>query len=570
MNLELERMMKDKVFVQPHRNEGVMRKEIIINSTANEIRIAITEDGQLAELFVETPDKERMVGDIYVGKVARVMPGIRAAFIDIGHKQDAFLHFSDIGSSLAEHTQLLSGEDADVDTEEDGETDIAETVHVKAGNGATTHEAVLPSPSLPRKYDGGRRTSAKPDIPLLTKGQEVIVQVTKEPVANKGVRVTTEVSLPGRFLVLLPFDPHIGVSKKISNFREKRRLRRVVRDILPPGFGAIIRTVAVDKDEATLRQDLESLVATWREIEKMVKVEESPALLYKDMATTSHVIRDLFTENVDRVVVDSKRLFKEIRAYVKWVSPSLVDRIELYKGKEPVFDVYGIEKQIATALSRKVWLKSGGYLIIEQTEAMVVIDVNSGRYAPKRDQEQNSLRTNLEAAREVARQLRLRDIGGIIVVDFIDLQEETNRKKVYDELRKEFRKDRAKITAFPMTELGIVQIIRQRVRQSILHSFSEPCPVCGGAGMVQSKSTIVNHIERWIRRFKSESHGVRLRLRVHPSIATYLREGTISRLARMQMKFFVLLKLEEDAKLSIDEFRFLSANNADITEQYKS
>jgi len=563
-------MMKEKVFAPPHRNEGVMKKEIIINSTANEIRIAITEDGQLAELFVETPEKERMVGDIYVGKVARVMPGIRAAFIDIGHKQDAFLHFSDIGSSLAEHAHLLSDEDSDVDTEEDGETDIAEPVHVKAGHGAAPQEAVVPPPSLPGKYDGGRRTNAKPETPQLTKGQEVIVQVTKEPVANKGVRVTTEVSLPGRFLVLLPFDAHIGVSKKISNFREKRRLRRIVRDILPPGFGAIIRTVAVDKDEATLRQDLESLVATWREIEKMVKTEEAPALLYKDMATTSHVIRDLFTENVDRVVVDHKRLFKEIRAYVKWVSPSLVDRIELYRGKEPIFDVYGIEKQIATALSRKVWLKSGGYLIIEQTEAMVVIDVNSGRYAPRRDQEQNSLRTNLEAAREVARQLRLRDIGGIIVVDFIDLQEETNRKKVYDELRKEFRKDRAKITAFPMTELGIVQITRQRVRQSILHSFSEPCPVCGGAGMVQSKSSIVNHIERWIRRFKSESHGVRLRLRVHPSIATYLREGTISRLARMQMKFFVLIKLEEDAKLSIDEFRFLSADDTDITEQYKS
>lgn len=555
-----------------HRNEGVMRKEIIINSTANEIRIAITEDGQLAELFVETPEKERMVGDIYVGKVARVMPGIRAAFIDIGHKQDAFLHFSDIGSSLAEHAQLLSDEDSDVDTDDDGETEPeGTTVHGKSGNGSDAQTAVLSPPSLPRKYDGGKRTSVRPPVPQLTKGQEIIVQVTKEPVGNKGVRVTTEVSLPGRFLVLLPFDGHIGVSKKINNFREKRRLRRIVRDILPPGFGAIIRTVAIDKDEATLRQDLESLITTWREIEKMVKTEESPALLYKDMATTSHVIRDLFTEGVERVVVDSKRLYKDIRAYVKWVSPSLADRVELYKGKEPIFDVFGIEKQIATALSRKVWLKSGGYLIIEQTEAMVVIDVNSGRYAPKRDQEQNSLRTNLEAAREVARQLRLRDIGGIIVVDFIDLQEETNRKKVYDELRKEFKKDRAKITAFPMTELGIVQITRQRVRQSILHSFSEPCPVCGGAGMVQSKSSIVNHIERWIRRFKSESHGVRLRLRVHPSIAAYLREGTISRLMKMQMKFFVLIKLEEDPKLSIDEFRFLlEKDNADITDQYKS
>jgi ribonuclease G len=562
-----------------------MKKEIIINSTANEIRIAITEDGQLAELFVETPERERMVGDIYVGKVARVMPGIRAAFIDIGHKQDAFLHFSDIGSSLAEYSQLLSDEDSDVDTEEDVEEEVSNTAggqtsEVRGRGPAHRTAHASTGQVVSQRRDNGRNSrmssseqrrgqASDRSVPQLTKGQEIIVQVTKEPVGNKGVRVTTEVSLPGRFLVLLPFDGHVGVSKRINSFREKRRLRRVVRDILPEGFGAIIRTVAIDKDEATLRQDLESLITTWREIEKMVKAEEAPALLYKDMATTSHVIRDLFTEGVDRVVVDSKRLFKDIRAYVKWVSPSLLERIEQYKGREPIFDVYGIEKHIATALSRKVWLKSGGYVIVEQTEAMVVIDVNSGRYAPKRDQEQNSLRTNLEAAREVARQLRLRDIGGIVVVDFIDLQEETNKKKVYDELRKEFRKDRAKVTVLPMTELGIVQITRQRVRQSILHSFSEPCPVCGGSGMVQSKSTIVNHIERWIRRFKSESKGIRLLLRVHPSIAAYLREGTISRLTKIQMKFFVLIKLEEDSKLDVDEFLFFTGKgNENITDKY--
>lgn len=552
------------------RNEGFMKREIIINSTANEIRIAITEDGQLAELFVETPEKERMVGDIYVGKVARVMPGIRATFIDIGHKQDAFLHFSDIGSTLGKYSQLLSDEDSDVDTEAD-----AEEKQDTQRRDSTSPQTAVTSPQQKlqtnRGRDNGRGRPFNDSVPPLVKGQEILVQITKEPVGNKGVRVTTEISLPGRFLVLLPYDGKVGVSKRINNFREKRRLRRIVRDILPPTFGAIIRTVATEQDEAALRQDLESLITTWREIEKMVKTEESPALLYKDMATTSHVIRDLFSEDVGRVVVDSKRLYKEIRAYVKWTSPSLVERIELYKGKEPVFDVYGVEKQIATALSRKVWLKSGGYLIIEQTEAMVVVDVNSGRYAPKRDQEQNSLRTDLEAAREIARQLRLRDIGGIVVIDFIDLMEEANKKKVYDELRKEFRKDRAKATILPMTELGIVQITRQRVRQSILHSFSEPCPVCGGTGMVQSKSTIVNSIERWIRRFKTESKEFRLVVRVHPTIAAYLKEGAISRLAKLMLKFFVHMKLEQDSKLSIDEFRFMSVKqNKDITDLYKA
>jgi ribonuclease G len=339
--------------------------------------------------------------------------------------------------------------------------------------------------------------------------------------------------------------------------------------MLPEGFGAIIRTVAQDVEEASLRADLESLIQTWRDIEKNVKSEQPPALLYKDMATTSSVIRDLFTDSVERVVVDSKKLYKEIRTYVKQVSPQLVDKIELYTRREPIFDASGIEKEIATALSRKVWLKSGGYIIIDQTEAMLVVDVNSGRYAAKREQELNSLRTNLEAAREVCRQLRLRDIGGIIVIDFIDLDDERNKKKVYDELRKEFRKDRAKVTVLPMTEIGIAQITRQRIRQSILHNFSEPCPVCGGGGMVQSKSTIVNQIERWIRRFKSETREIRLHLSVHPTIAAYLKEGTISRLTKMKFKYFTNITLTEDSKLPLAEFHFVSPKqNKDITAQY--
>ena len=547
-----------------------MRKEIIINATANEIRIAITEDKRLAELFVETPEKERMVGDIYVGKVAKVMPGIRAAFIDIGLKQDAFLHFSDIGSTLSEYSSLIGDEDSDVDTEDDGEEDETST-----GGQATATQTAPPPPKVeqapPRDQHNNRNNGRSYPLPNLTKGQDIIIQITKEPVGKKGVRVTSEVSLPGRFLVLLPFDGKIGISKKIYNFKEKRRLRRIVRSMLPEGFGVIVRTVAQDKDEAALKQDLESLIETWREIEKTVKTEESPALLYKDMATTSSVIRDLFTDDVERVVTDSKKLYKEIRTYVKLVSPQLIDKIEPYKDKEPIFDVYGIEKEIATCLSPKVWLKSGGYIIIEQTEAMFVVDVNSGRYAAKREQEQNSLRTNLESAREVCRQLRLRDIGGIIVVDFIDLEDERNKKKVYDELRKEFRKDRAKVTVLPMTEFGLVQITRQRIRQSILHSFSEPCPVCGGAGLVQSKSSVVNQIERWIKRFKTESKEFRLVLRVHPSIGGYLKEGTISRLTKIMFKFFVRIKLEEDPKLPIAEFHFISKKqNKEVTDQYRS
>ncbi len=544
-----------------------MRKEIIINSTANEIRIAITEDGRLGELFVETPEKERMVGDIYLGKIARVMPGIKAAFVDIGQTQDAFLHFSDIGSSIGEYSSMI-GEDSEVDTEEEVEEIAAVTTQTEAASPKQAKHF--------HEHHGGRERrgheyekSLRPELHLM-KGKDIIVQVTKEAIGKKGVRVTSEVSLPGRFLVLLPFDGKVGVSKRITNYREKHRLRKLVRSILSDSYGVIIRTVAEGQNEQALKNDLEQLINTWKEIEKSIKTEKAPALLYKDMSTTSSVIRDLFSEDVERVQVDSKKLYREIRAYVKWTSPNLVEKIELYRGKEPIFDVTGIEKEIATAFSRKVWLKSGGYIIIDQTEAMVVIDVNSGRYAAKKEQELNSLLTNLEAAREIVRQLRLRDLGGLIVIDFIDLEDERNKKKVYDELRKEFHNDRAKVTVLPMTEFGIVQITRQRIRQNVIHSFTEPCPTCAGTGLVPSKTTIVNQIERWIRRFKSESREFRLILKVHPTIAAYLTEGRISRLKKIMLSFFVLIRLEADSSIAADEFRFISKKqNKDITEEYK-
>ncbi len=527
-----------------------MKKEIIINSTTNEIRIAITEDGKLAELFVETPEKERLVGDIYFGTVAKVLPGIQAAFINIGLPQDAFLHFSDIAETFTEYGAML-GDDSDVDTEEEDENEVP---------------SVKPAPKEKPKTEKSR-----PSVNL-TKGQEVIVQVTKEPTGKKGVRVTTKVSLPGRFLVLLPFDNNIGISRKITNFKEKRRLRNLVRSILPQNFGVIVRTNAEDQDEKVFLHDLETLLATWKEIEKTLKEEKPPALLYKDMATTSSVIRDLFSEDIQRVVVDNKKLFKEIKSYVEVFSPQMADNIELYGKKEPIFDVFGMEKEIATTLARKVWLKSGGYIIVEHTEAMTVIDVNSGRYSGKQDQETNSLKTDLEAAREICRQIRLRDLGGIIVIDFIDVQDEKNKKKIYDEVKKEFHKDRAKATILPLTDFCLMQITRQRIRQSIVHSFSEPCPTCGGTGLVQSKAAIVSTIERWIRRFRSESREFRLTLRIHPSIAEMFRDGTvISRLTKLMLRFRVRITIEEDKNLAIDEFHFISyKQDKDITEEFRN
>ncbi len=545
-----------------------MKKDIIINSTANEHRIAILEDGKLAELFVEVPGKDRNVGDIYLGSVAKVMPGIRAAFINIGLQQDAFLHFSDIGH-IEEYSALF--DDDDDDEEEGGEPHAIAQPVVNApekengsvpASSATTEVAVV---------DRRNRREHRPEPPVnLQKGQDILVQITKEPVGKKGVRVRSALSLPGRFLVLLPFDGKVGVSKKVSNFKEKRRLRKLVRNFLPEGFGAIIRTVAEGKDEEMIKQDLDELIKNWNNIEKSVKSVKAPALIYKDMNTTSSVIRDLFSDSVEHVVVDDKKLFKEIKSYVQWMSPDMLDRVEHFHDKEPIFDRYGVEKDIQSLLSKKVWLKSGGYLYIEKTEAMTVIDVNSGRYAAKKEQEQNSLKTNLEASREVCRQLRLRDVGGLIVIDFIDLDDEKNKKKIYDEMKKELRRDRAKVTVLPMTEFGLVQITRQRIRQSVHLSFSEACPTCGGTGLVQSKATTINQIERWIKRFKSESKEFRIELRTNPTIAQYLTQGTISRMTKIQFKFLVKVKMIPDPSIPMDDFKFVSVRQKkDVTEQYR-
>jgi ribonuclease G len=526
-----------------------MKKEILINSTSYENRIAITEDGKLAELFIENPNNERIIGDIYLGRIAKVIPGIKAAFIDLGFKQDAFLHFSDVGEQGEEYKALI-GEDSEVDEEDEEE------------------EKTQPSPSTQYR-------TRKNDLPKLEKDQNIIVQITKEPVGTKGVRVTSKIAIPGRYLVLLPFENKVNASKQILNLREKRRLKYIVKDYKRRksiDFGAIIRTVAENQDDNSIIEDLDHLLNVWKEIEKNVKNEKAPAILYKDLSMTSSVIRDLFRDDVVRVLTDSKKLYKEASSYLKVSSPSLLEKVELYKEPTPLFDLYGIEKEIHLTLDKKIQLRSGGYIFIEHTEAMVVIDVNSGKYARSKDQETNSLKTNLEAAREIVRQIRLRDLGGIIVIDFIDVYDDKNKKKIYDELRKEFRKDRAKVTVLPMSEFGIVQITRQRIRQSIVRSISETCPFCGGSGIVESSSNVVTRIERWIKRFKSQPHkevSGKLILNVNPQVYKHLKEGTISQITRIAFKYLMRLKLVEDPSLAQQDFRFISAkNNQDITEDF--
>ncbi len=518
-----------------------MKKEILINSTSYEVRIAITEENKLVELFSESPDLSRNVGDLYWGKVAKVMPGIKAAFINVGFPQDAFLHFSDIDTSIDDYSSIL-GDDDDVDDEDEDEEETTNTHHVSTGR--------------------------RPQVNI-ERGQDIIVQIIKEPVGNKGVRVTSKVSLPGRYLVLLPFNKRIGVSKKIYNYKERRRLKGIVKSMLPPGTGLIIRTVAAGQDENLIRDDLNKLIATWNDIQNKAKTLKPPAILYKDVSTTNSVVRDLFRDDVVRVLIDSKKLYKEIKAYVDATSPEFSDKIEYYSKSAPIFDVYNIEKQIEESLNKKVWLKNSGYIVIETTEAMTVVDVNSGKYAKSRDQEMNSLKINFEAAKELARQLRLRDIGGIIVVDFIDLYEDSNKRKLYDEIRKEFRKDRAKITVLPMTDFGIVQITRQRIRQSIIHRIKNDCPMCKGTGRVQTKMTFMTEIETALQRYRGAGGSGFMRLRVNPLIKHYLTSGIINKILLLCIKYRTIIKLEVDENLPLSEFRFLTMNGkADITDEY--
>ena len=537
-----------------------MNKEIIISSSTSQNHVAITEEGNLVDFFVDHPEKRRMVGDVYKGKVARVLPGIRAAFIDIGLKHDAFLHFSDIGDRT-EALQDLLVEDDDSD-EPDQESGAANQT-----SSAESNTQAEPRPSRDQekeKHEQRERTVTK-----LHKGEEILIQIIKEPVKDKGVRVTSSISIPGRFCVLLPLDNKIGVSKKIMDFRERKRLRRIARGIIPSNCGLIIRTAAKDQSEESLSGDLRYLVKIWEDMQEEAKKQDPPALLYKDLSTTISVIRDLFSPDVSKVFVDSKKLFKEIKNYVQFIQPGLLDRIELFKQDEPIFQAFKIDQQIKVLMGRKVPLPSGGHIVIEHTEAMTVIDVNSGRYAAKKDQELNSLKTDLEASREIVRQLRLRDIGGLIVVDFIDLEDEKNRKKIYDELKKEFKKDRAKIAMLPMTEFGLMQITRERVRENIMQSMNEVCPYCGGTGLLTKKSNMIHEIEHWVKRYKMEGSGKPLILKVHPSLGSKLKEGFVSTLSKIKLKYFIRIKLIEEENINPQSFSFISSKSGeDITHEF--
>ncbi len=417
-----------------------MSKEIVVNVGDTQTRIAIVEDGKLAELYIEDAENKRTIGNLYLGRIRKVMPSIQAAFVDIGQEQDAFLHFSDLADNLPYLIEYL-----DLDTPK------VEKVDVPAGG-----------------KDWDKRPSD-----LLNRGQEILVQITKEPISNKGSRISTDLSLAGRFLVLVPLQNYVAVSRKITEEKERRRLKALAGSLVPDNFGVIVRTVAEDRDAKSLDKDLKLLMERWRRVEnKLQEKPSAPALIHEDVDMASSIIRDQFSEEYDRLLVDHENLYHSIRSYVRAVAPSMIDCVELHDGDDPVFEAAGIQQGADRAFKDRVELPSGGYLFIEQTEAMHVVDVNSGRSGKGKSQAENSLSVNMEAARVIARQIRLRDLGGIIVVDFIDLRNEDDKKKVYQELKDGFEDDRAITKVLPMSDFGLVEITRQRLRPSITTTFS--------------------------------------------------------------------------------------------------
>lgn len=519
-----------------------MKNQIIINGSGEQNRIALLEDGELAQLFIESDHNERTVGNIHVARVHKVLSGIRAAFIDMGTPKDAFLHFSDAGDHLKEYIQLLNGKDA-----------IRKRVRNELAK--TNFDKI---PNYEKQVFAGK---------MLQPGQKLLVQIVKEPIGTKGPRISTDITIAGRFLVLVPMGEYIGISKKIRSKKERRRLKKTVGDMLPEGFGVIVRTMAKGKDKKIIENDMRDVLKDWEKILSRLENTEPPTLLHKDLGMTESLIRDLFAKQYDRVLVDDPEMHKNIKSYVGQVAPQMLPNIQLHKGRDNIFDFMHIAKDVDSIFSPRVRMPSGGYLIFEQTEAMYVVDVNSGPYAAKKTQEQNSLKTNLEAAREVAKQLRLRDIGGIIVVDFIDLRKNKNKKKIYDELKKEFKKDPAKTNLLGMSNFGLVQITRQRIRPSVINSVSEVCPACGGTGSVVTKNTIVEDLDAWLSKFKNSTQYRVVDIYINPYLKSHLEKGVMSKRRKWMMHYFLKINLVSDETISLNEYKItLAGSDIEITD----
>ena len=496
-----------------------MESEILINATRDEIRVGLLEAGQLVEFYVERKRDASLVGNIYKGKVIKILPGMQSAFVDIGLDKAAFLYVSDIHERLEEFAPFLE--------EEEKENSI-ELVSKRG----------------------------KPDLSieeLIQEGQEILVQVSKDPIGSKGARVTSYITMPGRYLVLMPNVEHIGISRRISDETERLRLRTIVEDIKLKGYGLIIRTASEGSTEEEIKKDLDFLHLLWENIQKKKEKVSAPFLLYSDLDLIFRSVRDLMIQDVKKLIIDSSEEYERIKEFIRTYFEKFLGKIELYEGTEPIFDAYGIELDISRALGRKVWLKSGGYIVIDQTEAMTVIDVNTGKFVGKEELEDTILKTNLEAVKEIAYQIRLRNLGGIIIVDFIDMEKHENRERVFNSFVEAMKKDKAKNTISHISELGLIQMTRKRVRESLGRTMCESCLYCEGKGFVKSPRTLCYEIFRKISRLAK--HGSeRIIVTAHPSVAELLTDEERAGVEDIENKYNVKITIRESHNLHQENY----------------
>jgi ribonuclease G len=518
-----------------------MVHSLLINVDVGETRVALVQDGVLGELYVERKRDRSPVGNVYVGKVTRVLPGMQAAFIDVGLDRAAFLHVED----------LLKPDDPEAPEEEDGKD--------AKGDGKSDGK------------NGVRHNRASRETPirdLLREGQDVLVQVSKGPISTKGARVTAHVALPGRYVVYMPTVDSVGVSKRIGGDKERKRLKEVIDAIKPPTGGVVVRTLAQGLTKKQLKADVGYLVKVWESVQGKLqqnnqqrKKPKSPYLVHEEPDIVLRAARDMFTEDVNEIVVDDPKDFARLKEFLELFLPERANDVRLYEGDEPLFDEYGIEDEIARALSRKVSLPSGGYLIIDQAEALTAIDVNTGRFTGKgKDVEQTILQTNLEAVVEACYQLRFRNIGGLIVLDFIDMEKSANRDKVYKALLKELKKDKAKTTAVRISELGLVEMTRKRTHESLGRLLYEQCFYCDGTGHLKSKTTVCHEIFRQMRREKDSLPGYKITVSAHPAVCDALEREEKDSLEEASKRFQRRIELQPRTEYHLEQFDLTAGN----------
>ena len=496
-----------------------MSTEIIINAASEETRVAVLENKEVVELYIDRRRESGIAGNTYKGKVVKILPGIQSAFVDIGIEKAAFLYVSDAGADAEEYARMIEEEGLEGRTEFKTQHSIED---------------------------------------ILQEGQEIMVQVSKEPIGTKGARITSYLSLPGRYLVLMPTVEHIGISRRIKDGKERARLKEIVQSIRKPGMGYIIRTASEEVDRESLTADAEFLELLWENIQRKKEGISAPALLYSELDLTFRTVRDLFTSKVDRLVIDSRSEYERIREFVRLYLPGMLPRVELHEGDEPIFEAYDIEAEINRALDKKVWLKSGGYIVIDHAEALTVIDVNTGKYVGKRDPEETITQTNLEAVKEVAYQLRLRNIGGIIIIDFIDMEKEKNREKVFNAMQEAFAKDRARTNIIRMSELGLIEMSRKRTKENLMRTLSEPCNYCGGRGYTKSVTTIGYELFRKIRKLSRITKDKKILVTVHPNVANFIFDEERQIIEEMEKESQKRIVIKGDPSIHVEEYDILT------------